>query len=499
MKAISFIGLGTYDEVTYFWQTDQGEDSYRTHLFPEAVARIFQPERLLVLVTTEARRHANFLVLQERLGNLVQPVLIPSGSHEQELWQIFDRCVSVVEEGDEILLDVTHAFRSLPLVVFTAAAYLRRAKGTSIRYVIYGAHDAAQGNEKGASDSRRVPIFNLTPIVDLLDWLSGAESFLFRSDAFALAEKLEATHRRLWTSRTSDGLPTSLQNLAQRLRNLSLALHLAWPRDVMIHAHELLPTLDRAIEEIRRWSPPFAVIIEHVRRQVEPLAHPRPDDLDIHNLKRQLALIEHYLSKGLIVQAVNLMREWIVNWVVFQRARTGHWLSRDERQEAEKALGASIAHLMDRSTTIPEWFASISRSEDAAEIWSLLAELRNAVAHCAMSEDRPNPRTVESTARAIASQLPALLENVTDRVLHGRRRLINLKDLYGEVAKQEELNTYVQQALEMAGEGNDVVLTGQAPVWLYLAVAHALHGKARRLIYSSPVTGEIVVFDHAAR
>ncbi|HWO42691.1 MAG TPA: CRISPR-associated protein Csx3 [Candidatus Eisenbacteria bacterium] len=33
-----------------------------------------------------------------------------------------------------------------------------------------------------------------------------------------------------------------------------------------------------------------------------------------------------------------------------------------------------------------------------------------------------------------------------------------------------------------------VVLTGQAPIWMYLRIAHALHGKARRLLYSSPVT-----------
>lgn len=48
-----------------------------------------------------------------------------------------------------------------------------------------------------------------------------------------------------------------------------------------------------------------------------------------------------------------------------------------------------------------------------------------------------------------------------------------------------------------AGEGNEVVLTGAGPVWLYLKIAHALHGKARRLIYRSPVTGDVVIFDHS--
>jgi hypothetical protein len=76
------------------------------------------------------------------------------------------------------------------------------------------------------------------------------------------------------------------------------------------------------------------------------------------------------------------------------------------------------------------------------------------------------------------------------------RVVIDLKSIYGETAKLDLLGEYVGRTLELAGDGNEVVLTGQAPVWLYLKMAHALHGKARRLVYSSPVTGDIVIFDH---
>jgi hypothetical protein len=76
------------------------------------------------------------------------------------------------------------------------------------------------------------------------------------------------------------------------------------------------------------------------------------------------------------------------------------------------------------------------------------------------------------------------------------QRVIDLKTLYGEAAKLADLPAYLDQAKALAGEGNDVVLTGQAPVWLYLKAAHALHGRARKLTYLSPVTGEVVIFDH---
>jgi len=73
---------------------------------------------------------------------------------------------------------------------------------------------------------------------------------------------------------------------------------------------------------------------------------------------------------------------------------------------------------------------------------------------------------------------------------------IDLETFFADIAKLSDLSTYQEKALEVAGEGNDVVLTGRAPVWLYLAVAHALHGKAKELIYRSPVTGDVVIFDH---
>jgi len=74
--------------------------------------------------------------------------------------------------------------------------------------------------------------------------------------------------------------------------------------------------------------------------------------------------------------------------------------------------------------------------------------------------------------------------------------IIDLSTFFTDTAKLAELPVYLNKALDLAGEGNEVVLTGKAPVWLYLSVAHALHGKAKKLIYSSPVTGDVVIFDH---
>ena len=76
---------------------------------------------------------------------------------------------------------------------------------------------------------------------------------------------------------------------------------------------------------------------------------------------------------------------------------------------------------------------------------------------------------------------------------------IDIETLYSDkgVAKLARLGDYVQRVREIAGVGNVAILTGQGPIWLYLKIAHAFHGKAVKLVYNSPVTGDVVIFDHS--
>lgn len=73
---------------------------------------------------------------------------------------------------------------------------------------------------------------------------------------------------------------------------------------------------------------------------------------------------------------------------------------------------------------------------------------------------------------------------------------IDLKEIYGETAKLTLLAEYEDKAVNIAGNGNDITLTGPAPVWLYLRIAHVLHGKCKSLCYDSPVTGAVTIFNH---
>ncbi len=75
---------------------------------------------------------------------------------------------------------------------------------------------------------------------------------------------------------------------------------------------------------------------------------------------------------------------------------------------------------------------------------------------------------------------------------------LDVSTLYADTgqAKLSRLDDYVRAALDRVPPGAEVTLTGPGPIWLYLRLAHALHGRAKRLCYDSPVTGPVEVFNH---
>ena len=75
---------------------------------------------------------------------------------------------------------------------------------------------------------------------------------------------------------------------------------------------------------------------------------------------------------------------------------------------------------------------------------------------------------------------------------------LDLAILYASTgtAKLADLPAYEARVKALVPGGTDVTLTGNGPVWLYLRLAHALHGHVRRLFYDSPVTGPVEIFNH---
>ncbi|MGL6280927.1 MAG: TIGR02221 family CRISPR-associated protein, partial [Microcoleaceae cyanobacterium] len=182
MKIISFLGLGNYRETTYV--SIDGSQTCQTRFFQEALVKFYSPEILYVMLTNKAENEipngqseTNWSALERILkeskfkGKLEPIRNIPEKNSPDDIWQIFKSVTELLEPGDEVIFDITHSFRSIPIVALISVSYLRIVKEVKIAGLLYGAFDAK--NEKGEA-----PIFDLLPIVSLLDWTTATDQFI---------------------------------------------------------------------------------------------------------------------------------------------------------------------------------------------------------------------------------------------------------------------------------------------------------------------------------
>lgn len=77
--------------------------------------------------------------LTQKLGISVQCLLISYARNEAEQTAILTDLAAKLQPGEQVILDVTHAFRHLPMLALVAARYLARVRGVQVQEVYYGA------------------------------------------------------------------------------------------------------------------------------------------------------------------------------------------------------------------------------------------------------------------------------------------------------------------------------------------------------------------------
>ncbi|WP_129678156.1 TIGR02221 family CRISPR-associated protein [Candidatus Chloroploca sp. Khr17] len=385
-KAISALGTSVYQETTYCWEGQ----CCTTPFMAEATVRLFQPDQLLVLLTPAAAQKT-YPALQQRLAGVVplQPLSIPDGHAEQELWQVFGVLAEAIEPGDQLIFDITTGFRSLPMLALLAANFVRTVRQATVERMIYGAFEARHAGQ--------TPIFDLTPFLALLDWTTATDTLLRYGRADDLAEQVRQT-----PASSQPFPPGQARQLANQLAALTSALQTVRPAEVMESAAQLERRLE-ALEPHRVAEPqvaPFSLLLDRIATEYTPLAldQPRSSHQGAAVLQRKLRMIRWYLDKAMPVQAMTLAREWLVSLVVVRRGQA--LFAYQARTEAEQWLNDK--------PEAPVLDAVMPDRVVVRQIWKETIQLRNDLAHTGMRRSAARAATVIRNAEGIYVQLQGL-------------------------------------------------------------------------------------------
>jgi CRISPR-associated DxTHG motif protein len=372
MKLITFLGITSYDEIEYRWN----DLSYKTKFVQEAFVHWLKPETTCVLLTEKARA-GQWRELHQKLQGHTHTVEIdiPDGKNEAELWEIFAAISKAVQEGDEIVFDITHGFRSLPMIAMLTIAYLKQVKGVKVQHVVYGVYER---------DNPMAPILDLTPFSDLLDWLAAAKMFITTGDSSELGRLIQEVQNDAYRNRGAYGenLPRALKNFGMALEEVSNDLLLARVPNLPDSIRRLAQRQSKANTEVGQWTQPLTLLLDKIATAYAPFQ----DD----SLSTQAALIRWYFKHNHIMQAMTLAREWVVSYHLHKEGRD--WRSREEREQMEKRLGESL-------------------QQDS--LWSKIAEIRNDLAHCGFGRKERqvlSATSIRQNAEEVVKQIERLAQ-----------------------------------------------------------------------------------------
>ncbi len=395
MKLLTFLGVSKYQETIYTWQGQE----YKSQYAPAASCHFLKPQEIIVYLTEDAEEQIfpDFkAVLPPGLD--VQPVPVPLGQNEGELWQIFNQISSSVQPGEQVAFDITHGLRSFPLIGLMAATFMRSGMNVELCAVLYGAYDVGALTSEGVT-----PMFDLTEMISLLEWSSAADRFNRTGDSRYLASLVKSQRKSMALAAGDDrellDQVGRLGNLAGALAGISQSLRLIRPHLVMQQAAELERRVEKAKPALAGTAAarPFSLVLDSVVAAYQPLALPDPSSPDQlkDNLQTARTMIRWYAEREQWVQAVSLAREWLVSWLMVQLG-ISNLTNQAARRRVEYVVGAEAGDYLsakqDGEDFSPIFLRGIPDIENLLSFWLTFTNVRNDIDHAGMREEPGNPQ-----------------------------------------------------------------------------------------------------------
>lgn len=276
----------TFDRIVVFLTKEAERDSWERYY------------RQTAKETTEDEGLKPFLMREFPDAEII-PYEIESGMDEEELKSIFKAMYDAMEKDDEITFDITHGFRTLPLLFFPVLQYAKELKKIRVENIYYGMYHASGDNSA---------IIELGHYNEILDWANAAHDFVCSGSARSLAEM---------TSKHSGGLEGKergrVVNPAKSLNNLTKAIMACHggkgKGGIQDCARNLAKHCDRIPEND---NDPLLALLHHAVDKAQPFVEAARGEKTA--LETAKATIEWCMEHGMLQQAYTALEESIVTF-----------------------------------------------------------------------------------------------------------------------------------------------------------------------------------------
>ena len=349
MLYMSFLGTGNYFPCVYTWQSEPAE--------PTKFAQVAELSLLLkqgvsidrvLIFGTSSSQSKHWSALKEELDALLSEVGTPSqfvGISEvlstSQQWQDVQVILQYIPFHAEIILDLTHGFRSVPIVFSTALKFVQVVKQVSLKHVFYAMYDP--GTKEG----------------ELVDYVGFYQIQEWTDAVGRLMESADARKISVLSTEQLDVNIASLQNseeLGKAMSDLTAVI-----RDVNVHlveekaTHALSLLRDGIAQAEQAGDAVGRVLLEAVVAKFEALTQMPPSngDYNISYVQRQLVLATLLLKHDLPMQTFTVLDECVgsLGMVYVKTRKVVNYLDGKGRSKRQLADAFKVMLRVERS----EW------------------------------------------------------------------------------------------------------------------------------------------------
>lgn len=408
---LSFVGTGTYVPCRYVLK-GQEPSSVVTYV-QEALATYFfkecQPDDAIILFFTDKafEKHGGS-ILAELDGYLVKSVKgVPESFSEDDNWRIFSMVFNELQQDDEVILDITHAFRSYVALASVLMSYAKALKGIQVKGIYYGAFEqlgAARDVERlyPNPEDRIAPLVDMSIYSTLQDWTYASATYIDTGNP-GIIKRLtdDYVKPRLMATRGEDGPAQKMKLLAQSLQKLELELATVRAYDVeegnsIKNAREALSSLTNGEDSV------FAPMSELFSRI--------SDNLDKFSsglkARRWVIAVDWYIRHNRIQQGITLLLEGLISEFCILSGQ-------DPRSLKDREIVRQALVIQQNKIARDEWLSpardhvkkveSVLGNEHIMEMVSDFERLKNCRNDINHAGYRDNHKTAEAFQRALAT------------------------------------------------------------------------------------------------
>ena len=396
-----FLVKNSYIECYYIYNEKK---SKKVKFVQNAIVEAYNDEfdKKYILCTKTAKDN-NYNFLLNESGYEFDKIDISEEISEKGIWEIFQQMYDILEENDEIVFDITHSFRFMPMLGITLLQMAKFLKNVKVEKIFYGAYEQSKFEEKNGE----FLLLDLSSFSALQNWiLSGnlfvkagrAEDFpkLTRENLFSVLRGNDITEKKEAENLTS--IAESMKEITENFR--------ANRGENIITAKEI-KNLNEKISKMEEGNllKPFRLIIEYMKKDIEKFKE--------NSLNNLFHAVVWCIDKGLIQQGLTILQEGILTILMEQAGKKNKIYNEDERQK----LSGKIRKKEEDKENNKE-INEFKNIDSIIEIYEELTNDRNDINHSGFRKNRMRAKKFEKKLKKHFLETQEILFNKEEYKLH---------------------------------------------------------------------------------